>query len=225
MSEEPNQGWGQQIDSVCLISNMSQEPIYIHSLLMMVRTHSGEYTESVTDFDTAQSKDSHDRPQEVTRQGPLNAGEQINRGTFRSLIRQTAKRHKDLESDDKKPIRTLEVENVNITVIASYGPEGGVIGAQRKFIVRGKENELMRPAATTTKTMAKNRARAVGALAKRNSAEPTSFRRDWRRLQGIFNPVAQNTASTLEPGRIFARRSAVRTSGPLGWWPAADPVV
>jgi len=154
-----NQGWGQQVDSVCLVSNMSQEPIYIHSLLMTIRTQSGEYTESITDFDTAQPSGSEDHPQEVTRQGPLRAGEQINLGTFRSLIRQTGKRHKNLDHDDKKPIRSLEVENFKITAIASYGPEGGVVGAQRKFIVRGDNNELMRPVATTTKRMAKRRAR------------------------------------------------------------------
>ncbi|GAB3670902.1 hypothetical protein [Salinisphaera aquimarina] len=156
-----NQGWGQQVDSVCLISNMSQEPIYIHSILMTIRTHSdeSEYTESITDFDSAQPSDSHDRPQNITRQGPLNAGEQINLGTFRTLIRQTAKRHKNLNADEKKPIRSLEIKNFKITVIASYGPEGGVIGAQRKFIVRGEDNELMRPVATTTKRMAKRSAR------------------------------------------------------------------
>lgn len=153
------QGWGQQIDSVCLVSNMSQEPIYIHSLLMTIRTQDGDYTESITDFDSAQLRDSQDHPQQITRQGPLNAGGQINLGTFRSLIRQTGKRHRNLEADDKQPIRTLEVESFKITVIASYGPEGGVIGAQRKFIVRGAENELMRPVATTTKSMAKRRAR------------------------------------------------------------------
>ena len=153
------QGWGQQVDSVCLISNMSQEPIYIHSLLMTIRTQDGEYTESITDFDTAQPNDSEDHPQEVTRQGPLRAGEQMNLGTFRSLIRQAGKRHKHLEHDDKQPIRTMEVENFKITVIASYGPEGGVVGAQRKFIVRGDDNELMRPVATTTKRLAKRSAR------------------------------------------------------------------
>ena len=154
-----NQGWGQQIDSVCLITNMSQEPIYIHSLAMTIRTHDDEYSESITDFDNAQPRDSEDRPQNVTRQGPLNAGEQINLGTFRSIIRQTAKRHDNLEPDDDRPIRTLKIDNFKITVIASYGPEGGIIGAQRKFIVSGQDNELMRPAATTTKRMTKRHAR------------------------------------------------------------------
>ncbi|MES1927005.1 hypothetical protein [Salinisphaera sp. T31B1] len=154
-----NQGWGQQIDSVCLIGNMSQEPIYVHSVLLTIRTQNSQYTESITDFDSAEPSDSQDKPQEVTRQGPLQSGEQINLGTFRSLIRQTAKRHKSLTADENKPIRTLEVENFKITVIASYGPEGGIVGAQRKFIVRGQDNELMRPVATTTKRMAKRRAR------------------------------------------------------------------
>jgi len=154
-----NQGWGQQIDSVCLISNMSQEPIYIHSINMTIRASDSEYTESVTDFDTAQPRDSENRPQEVTRQGPLRAGEQMNLGTFRSLLRQTGERHKDLQADESQPLRTLDVNNCKITVIASYGPEGGIIGAQRKFLVRGDDNELLRPAAIATKRMARRNAR------------------------------------------------------------------
>ncbi|MBS62152.1 hypothetical protein T35B1_11367 [Salinisphaera shabanensis T35B1] len=154
-----NQGWGQQVDSVCLISNMSQEPIYIHSINLTIRASDNEYTESVTDFDNAKPKDSEDRPQEITRQGPLRPGEQINLGTFRSLLRQTAERHKELSADESQLLRDLDVNNFKVTAIASYGPEGGVIGAQRKFLVSGDENQLLRPAAISTKRMAKRKAR------------------------------------------------------------------
>ncbi|MES1927382.1 hypothetical protein [Salinisphaera sp. T31B1] len=154
-----NQGWGQQVDSVCLISNMSQEPIYIHSINLTIRASDNEYTESVTDFDNAKPKDSEDRPQEITRQGPLRPGEQINLGTFRSLLRQTAERHKELSADESQLLRDLDVNNFKITVIASYGPEGGIIGAQRKFLVRGDDNQLLRPVAINTKRMAKRSAR------------------------------------------------------------------
>ncbi|MES1950270.1 hypothetical protein S4A8_05403 [Salinisphaera sp. S4-8] len=154
-----NQGWGQQVDSVCLISNMSQEPVYIHSITMTIRAHDNEYTEAITDFDEAQPRDSENHPREVTRQGPLQVGEQMNLGTFRSLLRQTAKRHKDLRADENQPLRSLSVHNFKVTVIASYGPEGGVIGAQRKFLVRGDDNQLMRPVAIATKRMTKRNAR------------------------------------------------------------------
>ena len=154
-----NQGWGQQVDSVCLISNMSQEPVYIHSITMTIRAQDKEYTEAITDFDEAQPRDSENHPREVTRQGPLQVGEQMNLGTFRSLLRQTAKRHKDLRADESQPLRSLSVHNFKVTVIASYGPEGGVIGAQRKFLVRGDDNQLMRPVAIATKRMTKRNAR------------------------------------------------------------------
>lgn len=154
-----NQGWGQQIDSVCLISNMSQEPVYIHSITMNIRDHETEYTESITDFDEAQPRDSQDRPQQVTRQGPLREGEQMNLGTFRSLLRQTATRHRDLQTDETHLLREIDVDNFKITVVASYGPEGGVIGASRKFLVRGEGNELMRPVSINTKRMTKRSAR------------------------------------------------------------------
>ncbi|ERJ19674.1 hypothetical protein SSPSH_001444 [Salinisphaera shabanensis E1L3A] len=153
------QGWGQQIDSVCLISNMSQEPIYIHSITMTIRAYDTEYTEAITDFDEAQPRDSESHPKEVTRQGPLRVGEQMNLGTFRSLLRQTAKRHKDLSADESQPLHSLAVRNFKVTVVASYGPEGGLIGAQRKFLVRGEENQLMRPVAVSTKRMTRRRAR------------------------------------------------------------------
>ena len=83
----------------------------------------------------------------------------MNLGTFRSLLRQTAKRHKDLSADESQPLRSLSVRNFKVTVIASYGPEGGVIGAQRKFLVRGDDNQLMSPVAISTKRMTRRRAR------------------------------------------------------------------
>ena len=63
----------------------------------------------------------------------MNSGEQMNLGTFRSIIRQTAKRHDNLEPDDDRPIRTLDIANFKITVIASYGPEGGINCASARF--------------------------------------------------------------------------------------------
>ena len=53
----------------------------------------------------------------------------------------------------------MAVQNFKVTVVASYGPEGGLIGAQRKFLVRGEENQLMRPVAVSTKRMTRRRAR------------------------------------------------------------------
>ena len=152
------QGWGQQIDSVCLVANMSHEPIFIQHIMLTIKAGDGEYHSPVTDIDSAEPYDSANRPGEITRQGPLNSGQQINLGTFRSLIRQSAKLA-GLTEDGEQPIKTLQLSNVRITVMASYGPGGDIIGAQRMFIVRGEDNELMRPVGIKTERFNKRRAR------------------------------------------------------------------
>lgn len=152
-----SQGWGEQLDAVCLVANMSHEPVFIQQIVLTLRTSDGEYEGSITDFDTLSSDANPKTVRRVTRQGPLDCGSQFNLGTFRSLIRQTCKRA-GLNVSSEQPITDLQVRNFKITVMASYGPEGGAIGAQRKFVVHGENNELMRPIALDTKRLKKKAA-------------------------------------------------------------------
>ncbi len=150
-----NQGWGNQLDSVCLVSNMSQEPIYIQCIVMRLETDDGDYSYSVTDIDTTQVDDPGSETSKVTRQGPLLTGHFMNLGTFRTLIRQVAQ-SAGLPCEHKA-VRDLGVRACEIYVISIYGPESGPIGAKRRFLLDG--GETIRPDMIDTESMASRRAR------------------------------------------------------------------
>lgn len=153
-----NQGWGSQINSVCLVSNMSHEPVYIQCIFISLHTTQGKYRSSVTDFDDVEPWNSQNKPNEVTRQGPLGSGEYMNLGTFRTLIHQASQQH-DLSHDQDDPMTQIGLESFKITVICSYGPEGKVIGIQREFRVEGDENQRMRPSSIYSRRLTNRRAR------------------------------------------------------------------
>ena len=152
-----NQGWGRGIDSVCLISNMSHEPIYIQCVILVMKTSRGEYRSSVTDLDEPRSRDVRAKPSEITRQGPLLSGNQMNLGSFSTLIRQAAQQHGLACKGD--PIENIGLKDVTVTVISSYGPEGGVIGTQRRFFVAGDDDSEMTPASIDSRRLINRRAR------------------------------------------------------------------
>ena len=147
-----NQGWGSQIDSVCLVSNMSQEAIFIQCIVLTLHTAQGNYSSSITDLEQTDESPDTGPLSHITRQGPLVSGSYMNLGTFRSLIRQVARRC-GLSDDGERPIAMLQLHSVTVTVISSYGPEHGAIGSQRNFLIRGEDNDLMRPATTTTERL------------------------------------------------------------------------
>jgi hypothetical protein len=153
-----NQGWGEGVNSVCLVSNMSHEPMYIQRILMTLRTAQASYRSSITDFDDADPWNRRAPAEDITRQGPLHAGGHMNLGTFHRLICQAATQHGLIE-DEHDPIIAISLRNITITVISHYGPESGVIGFQRKFIIKGDNNELMRPESIDTQRLTNFRAR------------------------------------------------------------------
>lgn len=153
-----NQGWGTQIDSVCLISNMSHEPVYIQCLVLTLATSNGEYSSFVTDLDTDQTDQDEHRIEHISRQGPLGSGCYMNLGRFRLLVRQAARQSGLSESDDN-PIYALQLNSITVTVITNYGPESKAIGSERRFLIRGENNELLRPATIDTPRVSNRAAR------------------------------------------------------------------
>jgi len=143
-----NQGWGSQIDSICLISNMSHEPIYIQNIAMTIDATDGDYSGSVTDLDT-DAPDGSESLGHITRQGPLASGAFMNTGTFRALIRQVAHQAGLTESQDR-PIAAIGINSITLDVMTSYGPETGAMAFSRRFIIEGEDNERIRPATIDT---------------------------------------------------------------------------
>lgn len=140
-----NQGWGEQINSVAIVSNMSHEHVYIQCVILSIRLHDGrEFRVPVTDFDDAEPWNASNDPREVTRQGPLTSGSFMNLGTFRTLLRQSGQQH-GLIRDGDEPAERMGVRDFKITVICNYGPSGNAIGAEREFMVYGDNSDHLSP--------------------------------------------------------------------------------
>lgn len=158
-----NQGWGEQINSVAIVSNMSHEHVYIQCVILSVRLHDGrKFRDSVTDFDDAEPWNARNDPREVTRQGPLQTGSFMNLGTFQTLLRQSGRQNQLIDEraqDDDNPIQRMGVCDFKITVICNYGPSGHAIGAQREFMVHGENSEYLSPTSISSRRLTRARAR------------------------------------------------------------------
>lgn len=128
-----NRGAGKGLHSLCLISNMSAEPMFINQLFVCVGTTKGTLKIDVTDI--RQSREDDASPDLVihrtTHQGPLNSGEFIHIGTFQGMLRQAARQH-DIALDEEHPA-ACEFRSIEIRVVAFYGSERHPIGVMRRF--------------------------------------------------------------------------------------------
>lgn len=154
-----NQGWGEQINSVAIVSNMSHEHVYIQCVLLSMRLHDDrEFRVPVTDFDDTEPWDASNDPREITRQGPLTSGTFMNLGTFKTLLRQSGQQH-GLIKDGDKPVEHMGVRDFKITVICNYGPTGQAVGAERDFMIYGENNDHLSPISIYSSRLTSYRAR------------------------------------------------------------------
>ncbi|GGE40926.1 hypothetical protein GCM10007276_17900 [Agaricicola taiwanensis] len=122
-------GVGSDLDARCLVSNMSSGPIYISSVFVRLETSSGTIITPVTDvFDAEKQRDRE--PHQHTRQGPLQAGESRDIGSFRQLIEHALHAAPGIDrSGDEK----VQVGFILVEVVGLYGSEDLPIGARRGF--------------------------------------------------------------------------------------------
>jgi hypothetical protein len=129
-----NRGAGKGIGSLCLISNMSAEPIFINQIVLLLNTNHGQLCCDVTDI-REESKGEIEQDlvlHNATRQGPLRTGDFTHIGTFATLIQRLATLH-GVPMQRHKPTEGWSFSSVEIRVIAFYGSDKHAIGASRAF--------------------------------------------------------------------------------------------
>ncbi|HEX8544200.1 MAG TPA: hypothetical protein VF671_21100 [Pseudomonas sp.] len=129
-----NRGAGKGIGSLCLISNMSAEPIFINQLVLLLDTNQGRLCCDVTDI-REESKGEIDQDlvlHNATRQGPLGTGDFTHIGTFGALIQRLATLHA-IPMQGHKPGEGWTFSGLEVRVIAFYGSDKEAIGASRTF--------------------------------------------------------------------------------------------
>lgn len=153
-----NRGKQKDINALCIISNMSAEPVFIEYIVAELETSHGRIVMDVTDFERG-SEDAGDgddqepsgsdqnqipeRVRDNTRQGPLQPGDFLHIGTFQTIVRRMA-RNANIAMEGTCPTGDLEFQRLTIELIGIYGPEDLPMGAERSFklYADGTECEL-----------------------------------------------------------------------------------
>lgn len=129
-----NRGAGHGLSSLCLISNMSAEPMFINQLVVLIETSRGPLQLDVTDI--RQSMDEDVPPDlaihQTTHQGPLRSGDFIHIGTFQGMLRRVAELN-GIELDGHRPLGDWQFHTLEIRAVAFYGPERHPLGVLRRF--------------------------------------------------------------------------------------------
>jgi hypothetical protein len=128
-----NRSAGHGIDAKCAVTNMSAEAVYIEAVVVSLKVveKDGKTVDvdcSLSDLDTDASYSGDPRP--LWFQGPLNSGEMIDLGTYRSLL------EKALWTRISKAPEDAAVKQMTVTVAATYIADDRMIGAERIFEVK-----------------------------------------------------------------------------------------
>lgn len=121
------------LDSPCLICNMSKEPIFIQCLVVELETSEGVFYAPATDSDEGLDENENRTTGDRTRQGPLHGGSCIEVKNFRELIERAAAAGNITVSHGLPQDRDIEFLSLRLTVISIYGPEDHPFGAARSF--------------------------------------------------------------------------------------------
>lgn len=117
---------GRGMRSRCLITNMSNLPIYVTSLIGKLRIGEREIELPLTDLQE-HPEDLGSDPRSRMAQGSLSTGEFLNIGHFDDIIRRM------LEANNETDIQVTDVEQVELTVVAFHGWDNLPVGAFRQF--------------------------------------------------------------------------------------------
>lgn len=142
-----NRGRQKDLNALCIISNMSQEAIYVEYILATLRTSHGNVVIDVTDFE----RPSSDVPENTgnalapstnlrddTRQGPLLSGDFMHIGTSVDLAGRLA-REAGIKMQGHQPVGDIRLQCLSIQIIALYGPDSRPISATRDFNIHSDE--------------------------------------------------------------------------------------
>lgn len=146
-----NRGKRKDINALCIISNMSAEPVFIEYIVAELETSRGSIVMDVTDFERDYDGESNgdeqrkrdeipERVRDNTRQGPLQPGDYLHIGTFQNIVRRMARQAK-IEMQGFRPAGDLEFERLTIQLIGIYGPEDLPIGAERSFTLQASGDQ------------------------------------------------------------------------------------
>ena len=139
-----NRGGGTSLGAHCIVSNMSEMPIYIETVV--IRTHSGDKADDcrLSDLDEEECSSTDQRPQWF--QGPLPEGGLLDLGPYRRLLNMAGGKDAAGEGD------AHQTGGVTVIVVATCVSDGRLVGARRDFELQPPEAGRQRLLATSPYT-------------------------------------------------------------------------
>ena len=158
-----HQARGYDLESTCLLVNLSKEPVHVLCVLMRLHTDEGVYTKRIRNLRQVPSEadiDSGD-VQTLLKQGPLGSGGFLVLGSF----------HRLLEEAEEDAVRSLmpsgtgrlvpALHEIELRVIALHGAYEKPVGAERRFAVRPRDDGATRVQPKTSLTRQLNSRREM----------------------------------------------------------------
>lgn len=143
----------------CMVTNMSQEAVYIESVVVELRCGSDCTTAYITEAEDIRTAGNPIGWEKLTRQGPLKSGTMTDMGTFDCILDYLAR------SSDAGPVflgsaLAEDPHSCDISILGFYGSEDLLIGATRRFVFDGSGAELtLKTASVDTRQIASQRER------------------------------------------------------------------
>ncbi|OHY97951.1 hypothetical protein [Salinicola sp. MIT1003] len=147
-----NRGHGNDLTSLCLISNMSSEPIFLEHIIVTLHTSKGSLTNDMIDCEADHQQDGPDtegsseaeheerRQGMQSSQGPMLSGSYSHVGTFEAILKRLCSVH-GVALERNRPTDDTVFHFLDIRVVAIYGSEDHPIGAERRFRLHMKEGD------------------------------------------------------------------------------------
>ena len=135
-------GQGRGLDAHCLVTNMSAEPIYLHTLVAQLDGPDGPLSCPITELDGEDPGADAD-PKLPTRQGPLGSGQIRDIGTIGAILGHVRRTR---AGKDGATATGTGAQTLQIRVVAIYGSEDLPVAAERSFdILRDEGGTHLRP--------------------------------------------------------------------------------
>lgn len=162
-----NRGHGSDLSALCLISNMSSEPIFLGHVIATLHTSRGALTKDMVDFEASHRQDdagaagstgsgAGTRAEQVgSSQGPMLSGSYSHIGTFDTILHRLCSAH-GVALEGNGPHHDTVFHFLDIRVVAIYGSEDHPIGAERRFRLQMKDDQgcILSPVSLDTKRYA-----------------------------------------------------------------------
>ncbi len=141
-----NVGKRKDIHALCIISNMSDEPVMIEYLIAELETSQGKITQEISGTVVSLSN---------SQQGPLGPDDFFHIGTFNRIIRHLAD-GAGIEMDGHRPEGDVSFRSLTIRLVGVFGPESLPIAAHRCFRLKPEEEYcVLSPATPDTPQLTK----------------------------------------------------------------------